>query len=150
MFYFILKNAASTAKGPTKPRFVVGSIGEDLLRANRRSCGRRIRFFMVETIFDTLNAKAAMYAVGEILKFSGLGFLGFITGTLVEHLDVRCRVDQCDILCLDKDAKPMCESLNSSRLRTQHLVPFVEKLANFVECFMHVKSNAGLPYNRRV
>jgi 5-methyltetrahydrofolate--homocysteine methyltransferase len=113
--------------------------------ASRRSCQQN-----VETIFDTLNAKAAMYAVGEILKFSGLGFLGFITGTLVEHLDVRCRVDQCDILCLDKDAKPMCESLNSSRLRTQHLVPFVEKLANFVECFMHVKSNAGLPYNRRV
>jgi methionine synthase I (cobalamin-dependent) len=94
MFYFILKNAASTAKGPTKPRFVVGSIGEDLLRANRRSCGRRIRFFMVETIFDTLNAKAALYAAGEFLELSGVDILLFISETLVDQSDVRCTVDQ--------------------------------------------------------
>jgi 5-methyltetrahydrofolate--homocysteine methyltransferase len=50
---------------------------------------------MVETIFDvTLNAQAALYAVGEFLEFSGLDILVFISGTLVDQSDVRCLVDR--------------------------------------------------------
>jgi 5-methyltetrahydrofolate--homocysteine methyltransferase len=44
-----------------------------------------------------------------------------------------------------RHAKPMCVGLNCA-LGAQHMVPFVERLANVVECFLHVHySNAGLP-----
>ena len=40
---------------------------------------------MVETIFDTLNAKVALYAIGEYLEFSGLDVPVFVSGTLVDQ-----------------------------------------------------------------
>jgi 5-methyltetrahydrofolate--homocysteine methyltransferase len=40
---------------------------------------------MVETIFDTLNAKVALYAIGEYLEFSGLEIPVFVSGTLVDQ-----------------------------------------------------------------
>ena len=52
--------------------------GEELFRANRRSCQRMIRFLMVEA----MDAKAVSYAAGEFLEFSGVGILVFISRTL--------------------------------------------------------------------
>jgi len=43
-----------------------------------------------------------------------------------------------------RHAKPMCVGLNCA-LGATHMKPFVERLSNAVECFMHVYSNAGLP-----
>ena len=40
---------------------------------------------MVETIFGTLNAKAALYAVGEYLEVTGLDIPVFVSGTLVDQ-----------------------------------------------------------------
>ena len=40
---------------------------------------------MVETIFDTLNAKAALYAIGEYLECTGLDIPVFVSGTLVDQ-----------------------------------------------------------------
>eukprot|EP00970_Alexandrium_tamarense_P017932 scaffold12636_cov176-Alexandrium_tamarense.AAC.1 len=82
-----------TAKDPTKPRFVVGAIGPtnrtgSISPSVEDPSARNVTFdelveayfeqivalmdggsdiLMVETIFDTLNAKAALYAVGEYL-----------------------------------------------------------------------------------
>eukprot|EP00985_Skeletonema_marinoi_P032763 scaffold39566_cov234-Skeletonema_marinoi.AAC.1 len=87
-----------TAKDPTKPRFVVGAIGPtnrtgSISPSVEDPAARNVTFdelveayfeqivalmdggadiLMVETIFDTLNAKAALYAVGEYLEFTGL------------------------------------------------------------------------------
>ena len=38
----------------------------------------------------------------------------------------------------------MCVGLNCA-LGAKHMPPFVEKLANCIECFLHMYSNAGLP-----
>ena len=40
---------------------------------------------MVETIFDTLNAKAALYAVGEYLEVTGFDIPVFVSGTLIDQ-----------------------------------------------------------------
>jgi 5-methyltetrahydrofolate--homocysteine methyltransferase len=40
---------------------------------------------MAETIFDTLNAKAALFAIGEYLEFSGLDIPVCVSGTLVDQ-----------------------------------------------------------------
>jgi 5-methyltetrahydrofolate--homocysteine methyltransferase len=100
-----------TAKDPTKPRFVVGAIGPtnrtgSISPSVEDPAARNVTFdelvetyteqvvglvdggsdiLMVETIFDTLNAKAALYAIGEYLEYSGLDIPVFISGTLVDQ-----------------------------------------------------------------
>lgn len=100
-----------TALDPTKPRFVAGAIGPtnrtgSISPSVEDPSARNVTFdelvetyleqivglvdggsdiLIVETIFDTLNAKAALYAVGEFLEFSGLDIPVFVSGTLVDQ-----------------------------------------------------------------
>jgi 5-methyltetrahydrofolate--homocysteine methyltransferase len=100
-----------TAKDPTKPRFVVGCMGPtnrtgSISPSVEDPSVRNVTFdelvetyfeqvvglmdggsdiLMVETVFDTLNAKAALYAIGEYLEFSGLDVPVFVSGTLVDQ-----------------------------------------------------------------
>ena len=160
-----------TAKDPTKPRFVVGAIGPtnrtgSISPSVEDPSARNVTFdelvetyleqvvglvdggsdiLMVETIFDTLNAKAALYAIGEYLEFSGLDIPVFISGTLVDQSGRTLSGQTGEAFYASvRHAKPMCVGLNCA-LGAVHMTPFVEKLAKVVECFMHVYSNAGLP-----
>jgi len=100
-----------TALDPTKPRFVVGSIGPTNRTGSISSsvedpAARNVTFeelveayfeevvglveggtdiLMVETIFDTLNAKAALYAIGKYLDYTGLDIPLFVSATLVDQ-----------------------------------------------------------------
>ena len=160
-----------TAKDPTKPRFVVGALGPTNRTASispsvEDPAARNVTFdelvetyfeqivalvdggcdiLMVETIFDTLNAKAALYSIGEYLEFSGLDIPIFVSGTLVDQSG-RTLSGQTGkaFYASIRHSKPMCVGLNCA-LGAEHMTPFVEKLANCVECFLHVYSNAGLP-----
>lgn len=110
-----------TAKDPTNPRFVVGAMGP----TNRTGsispdvedpAARNVTFdelvkayyeqivglmdggadiLMIETIFDTLNAKAAVFAVGEYLEHTGIDVPLFISGTLVRVYVLRCVLLYC-------------------------------------------------------
>jgi len=160
-----------TAKDPTKPRFVVGAIGPTNRTASispsvEDPAARNVHFdelvetyfeqivglvdggsdiLMVETIFDTLNAKAALYAVGEYLEATGLDIPVFVSGTLVDQSGRTLSGQTGEAFYVSiRHAKPMCVGLNCA-LGAQHMVPFVERLAKCVECFVHVYSNAGLP-----
>ena len=160
-----------TAKDPTKPRFVVGAIGPtnrtgSISPSVEDPAARNVTFdelveayfeqivglmdggadiLMVETIFDTLNAKAALYAVGEYLEFTGLDIPVFVSGTLVDQSGRTLSGQTGEAFYASiRHAKPMCVGLNCA-LGAKHMTPFVEKLANCVECFLHVYSNAGLP-----
>ena len=160
-----------TAKDPTKPRFVVGAIGPtnrtgSISPSVEDPAARNVTFdelvetyfeqivglvdggsdiLMVETIFDTLNAKAALYAIGEYLEFTGLDIPVFVSGTLVDQSGRTLSGQTGEAFYASiRHSKPMCVGLNCA-LGASHMKPFVEKLANVVECFMHVYSNAGLP-----
>jgi len=162
---------AVTAMDPTKPRFVVGAMGptnrtgsispsvedpaarnvtfDELVDAYFEQCvglmdgGADI--LMVETIFDTLNAKAALYAIGEYLEFTGLDIPVFVSVTLVDQSGRTLSGQTGEAFYASiRHAKPMCVGLNCA-LGASHMVPFVERLSKVVECFMHVYSNAGLP-----
>jgi 5-methyltetrahydrofolate--homocysteine methyltransferase len=160
-----------TAKDPTKPRFVVGAIGPtnrtgSISPSVEDPAARNVTFdelvetyfeqivglmdggsdiLMVETIFDTLNAKAALFAIGEYLDFTGLDIPVFISGTLVDQSGRTLSGQTGEAFYASvRHAKPMCVGLNCA-LGAQHMTPFVEKLSKVVECFMHVYSNAGLP-----
>merc|ERR1719199_705252 len=160
-----------TAKNPEKPRFVVGAMGptnrtgsispdvEDPTARNVDFDELVVAYYeqivalmdggcdilMVETIFDTLNAKAAVYAVGEYLEFSGLDIPVFVSGTLVDQSGRTLSGQTGEAFYASiRHAKPMCVGLNCA-LGAEHMTPFVDKLSKCVECFMHVYSNAGLP-----
>jgi 5-methyltetrahydrofolate--homocysteine methyltransferase len=160
-----------TAKDPTKPRFVVGAIGPtnrtgSISPSVEDPAARNVTFdelvetyfeqivglvdggcdiLMVETIFDTLNAKAALYAIGEYLDFSGLDIPVFVSGTLVDQSGRTLSGQTGEAFYASiRHAKPMCVGLNCA-LGAAHMKPFVERLSKVVECFMHVYSNAGLP-----
>jgi 5-methyltetrahydrofolate--homocysteine methyltransferase len=160
-----------TAKDPTKPRFVVGALGptnrtasispsvedpsarnvtfDELVETYLEQCVGLVDggcdILMVETIFDTLNAKAALYAIGEFLEFSGLDIPVFVSGTLVDQSGRTLSGQTGEAFYASiRHAKPMCVGLNCA-LGAQHMTPFLERLSKVVECFMHVYSNAGLP-----
>mmetsp|Transcript_60505 Transcript_60505/g.91260 ORF Transcript_60505/g.91260 Transcript_60505/m.91260 type:complete len:1363 (+) Transcript_60505:182-4270(+) len=160
-----------TAKDPTKPRFVVGAMGPtnrtgSISPSVEDPSARNVTFdelveayfeqivglvdggadiLMVETIFDTLNAKAALYACGEFLEMSGLDMPIFVSGTLVDQSGRTLSGQTGEAFYASiRHAKPMCVGLNCA-LGAQHMTPFVERLSKAAECFVHVYSNAGLP-----
>eukprot|EP00588_Corethron_pennatum_P005273 CAMPEP_0194300828 /NCGR_PEP_ID=MMETSP0169-20130528/61466_1 /TAXON_ID=218684 /ORGANISM="Corethron pennatum, Strain L29A3" /LENGTH=1546 /DNA_ID=CAMNT_0039051037 /DNA_START=401 /DNA_END=5038 /DNA_ORIENTATION=- len=160
-----------TAKDPTRPRMVIGVIGPtnrtgSISPSVEDPAHRNVTFdelvetyfeqivglmdggadiLNVETIFDTLNAKAALFAIGEYLEFSGLDVPVFISGTLVDQSGRTLSGQTGEAFYASiRHAKPMCVGLNCA-LGASHMVPFLERLSNVVECFMHVYANAGLP-----
>jgi 5-methyltetrahydrofolate--homocysteine methyltransferase len=100
---------------------------------------------IVETIFDALNAKAALYVIAEFLEYSGLDIPVFVSGTLVDQSGRTLSGQTGEAFYASiRHAKPMCVGLKCA-LGAQHMVLFVERLANVVECFLHVYINADLP-----
>ena len=68
---------------------------------------------IVETIFDTLNAKAALYAIGEFLEDSGLDIPVFVSGTLVDQSGRTLSGQTGEAFYNSlRHAKPMCVGLN--------------------------------------
>ena len=128
-----------TAKDPSKPRFVVGALGPtnrtgSISPSVEDSSMRNVTFdelvdayfeqvvglmdggadiLIVETIFDTLNAKAALYAIGEYLERAKVDIPVFVSGTLVD-LSGRTLSGQTTeaFYASIRHAKPMCVGLN--------------------------------------
>ena len=124
-----------TAQDPTRPRFVVGAIGPtnrtgSISPSVEDSSIRNVTFdelveayfeqivglvdggadiLIVETIFDTLNAKAALYAVGEYLERAEVDIPVFVSGTLVD-LSGRTLSGQTTeaFYASIRHARPMC------------------------------------------
>uniref|UniRef100_A0A7S2XWE9 Methionine synthase n=1 Tax=Fibrocapsa japonica TaxID=94617 RepID=A0A7S2XWE9_9STRA len=161
-----------TAKDPTRPRFVVGAIGptnrtgsispnvEDPSVRNVTFDELEIAYYeqvcglveggcdilMVETIFDTLNAKAAVFACNRFLEEHGLEDMPlFVSGTLVDQSGRTLSGQTTEAFYVSiRHCKPFCVGLNCALGATQ-MKPFLRRLAVVAECFVHVYSNAGLP-----
>merc|ERR1719424_1188033 len=160
-----------TAKDPTNPRFVVGAIGPTNRTASispdvEDSACRNCTFdelveayyeqvvglmdggadlLIVETIFDTLNAKAALFAIGEYLEHSCVDVPVFVSGTLVDQSGRTLSGQTGEAFYNSiRHSKPMCVGLNCA-LGAKQMAPFLKKVADAAECFVHVYSNAGLP-----
>src|SRR5471032_978317 len=157
---------------PDKPRFVAGALGPtprtasispdvndpgarntnfDELRAAYREqaeglaeCGADL--FLVETIFDTLNAKAAIFALYEFIKDTGIRLPVIISGTVT---DASGRILSGQTVTAFwhsvRHARPIAIGLNCA-LGATLMRPYIEELAKvasdtFVSCY----PNAGLP-----
>lgn len=160
-----------TAQDPTKPRFVAGALGPtnrtgSISPSVEDSSMRNTTFdelvgayyeqvvglmdggadiLIVETIFDTLNAKAALFAIGEYLEHAKVDIPVFVSGTLVDMSGRTLSGQTTEAFYASiRHAKPMCVGLNCA-LGAKQMVPFVKRLSDCAECFVHVYSNAGLP-----
>ena len=100
---------------------------------------------MVETIFDPLNAKAAVYAINQYNKKSGNEIPFFISGTISDQsgrflTGMTPEAFYYSII----HSKPLSIGLNCS-LGADTLINYLRNIANLADCFVNVHPNAGLP-----
>ncbi|RDS80949.1 homocysteine S-methyltransferase family protein [Dyella psychrodurans] len=160
-----------TAKNPAKPRFVIGVLGptsrtaslspdvndpgfrnvtfQELCDNYSESAGGLIDggadMIMVETIFDTLNAKAALFALSELFRTRGARLPVMISGTITDRSGRTLSGQTAEAFYYSiKHIRPLSVGLNCA-LGAADLRPHVQTLSNIAECFVSTHPNAGLP-----
>ena len=156
---------------PGKPRFVVGSLGPTNRTASlspdvNRPDFRNVSFeelretyaeaatglieggsdiLMVETVFDTLNCKAALVAIDDVFTELGYRVPVMISGTITDASG-RTLSGQTVAAFWNsvRHAKPACIGLNCA-LGATELRPWLQELSRVAECPVSVHPNAGLP-----
>ena len=162
---------AVQATTPGQPRFVIGVLGPtsrtasispdvndpgfrntsfDELRATYREAIEGLLdggadTLMVETIFDTLNAKAALYAIEEVFDARGGRVPVMISGTITDASGRTLSGQTAEAFAISLlHARPLAIGLNCA-LGAAELRPHVEALARSVTCAVSAHPNAGLP-----
>src|SRR5881398_724240 len=104
-----------------------------------------VDLLLVETIFDTLNAKAALFAIAEVFEKTGKKIPLMISGTVIDKAGRNLSGQTVEgILISIAHAHPLIVGLNCS-LGPDEMEPFIEELARISPCFMSAYPNAGLP-----
>ncbi len=100
---------------------------------------------MVETIFDTLNAKAALFAIETLFDKLGKKLPIMISGTITDASG-RTLTGQTTAAFYHslRHVKPISIGLNCA-LGPKELRPYIEELAKIAECYVSAHPNAGLP-----
>ena len=100
---------------------------------------------MIETIFDTLNAKAAIYAVLTVFEKRNIRLPIFISGTIVDQSGRTLSGQTTEAFYQSiKHCKPFAVGLNCA-LGAKDMLTFLKRLSNTAECFVLAYPNAGLP-----
>ncbi len=162
---------AMTAKTPEKPRFVIGVLGptsrtaslspdvndpgfrnvtfEELAENYTESANGLIDggadVIMVETIFDTLNAKAALFALSELFHQRGARMPVMISGTITDRSGRTLSGQTAEAFYYSvRHARPLSVGFNCA-LGADDLRPHIQTLANLAESYVSTHPNAGLP-----
>ena len=160
-----------TAKNPDKPRFVAGAIGptnrtlsmspdvnnpgfraatwDELLAAYKEQASGLIDggadLILIETIFDTLNAKAAIFAVETVFEEKGVKLPIMISGTITDASGRTLSGQTVEAFWISvMHAKPFCVGLNCA-LGAKEMRPHLAALAKIANTHVHAYPNAGLP-----
>ncbi len=100
---------------------------------------------LVETIFDTLNAKAALCAIEEVFEEKGVRVPLVISVTIVDKSGRTLSGQTVEAFYLSiEHARPLAVGINCS-LGAQEMRPFLKELAGVADCYVHCYPNAGLP-----
>jgi len=162
---------AMEAKDPSKPRFVIGVLGPTSRTASlspdvNRPGFRAITFdelrvayreaadglidggadlLMVETVFDTLNAKAALFAVEEAFEARGGRLPVMISGTITDASGRTLSGQTAEAFWYSlRHAQPLSIGLNCA-LGAKDLRAHVDVLAQVADAYVSTHPNAGLP-----
>lgn len=160
-----------TAKTPDKPRYVAGVLGptnrtcslspdvndpgfrnvtfDELVVAYSESTRALIKggsdLILIETIFDTLNAKACAFAVESVFEELGIVLPVMISGTITDASGrtLSGQTTEAFYNAL-RHVKPISFGLNCA-LGPDELRQYVEELSRISECSVSAHPNAGLP-----
>lgn len=100
---------------------------------------------MVETIFDTLNAKAALYAIEEVFEARGGRLPVMISGTITDASGRTLSGQTAEAFYASvAHGKPLSVGLNCA-LGAKDLRPHVETLSQIADAYVSAHPNAGLP-----
>ncbi len=107
-----------------------------------------VDILMVETIFDTLNAKAALYAIEKYYDEAPISeprLPLIISGTIVDASGRTLSGQTVEAFYTSiMHMKPLCIGLNCA-LGATEMRPYIQRLSNIAECFISAYPNAGLP-----
>lgn len=106
-----------------------------------------VHIIFIETIFDTLNARAGVYAYKEYFEESGLPrpLPLFISGTIIDAAGRTLSGQDTEAFYISMmNAKPMCIGLNCA-LGASLMQPFLQRLSKIARTNVHAYPNAGLP-----
>ena len=162
---------AWSAKTPDKPRYVAGVLGPTNRTASispdvNDPAFRNISFdqlvsayqeatlalidggvdlLLIETVFDTLNAKAALFAVESVFESLGIQLPVMISGTITDASGRTLSGQTTEAFYNSlRHVRPLSFGLNCA-LGPDELRPYVAELARIAECAVSAHPNAGLP-----
>ncbi len=162
---------AAEASEPGRPRFVAGSIGPTNKTASispdvADPAARSVTFqelasayaeaarglilggadlLMVETVFDVLNAKAAIFGIGEVFDELGFEIPLWISGTITDASGRTLSGHTVEAFWnAIRHARPLIVGLNCA-LGARQLRDHVEELSGLADTFVAAHPNAGLP-----
>jgi len=160
-----------TTANPDKPRFVAGSIGptnrtasmspdvndpgyravtfDDLRIAYKEQVNALIDggcdILLVETIFDTLNAKAALFAIEEVKDERNLDIPIMVSGTITDASGRTLSGQTVEAFLISISHIPLLSVGFNCALGADQLKPYLRRLAHNTQFSVSAHPNAGLP-----
>ena len=160
-----------TKKNPQKPRFVAGSIGptnrtaslspdvnkpeyravtfEDLRVTYKQQVEALldggVDLLLVETIFDTLNAKAALFAIDQVQEERNLEIPIMVSGTITDASGRTLSGQTVEAFLISISHIPLLSVGFNCALGAQQLQPYLQRLSRETNFYTSAHPNAGLP-----
>ncbi len=160
-----------TAKEPNKPRFVAGSIGptnktasispvindpgyraitfEELVEAFKQQATALIEggvdLLLVETIIDTLNAKAALFAIEQVFEEKGIELPIMVSGTITDQSGRTLSGQTTEAFMISTEHAPVTSIGLNCALGAKELRPYLQVMAKKSPFLVSAHPNAGLP-----
>lgn len=160
-----------TAKDPSKPRFVIGSIGPtnktaslspdvnnpgyraidfDTLAANYKEQAKAlveggVDGLLIETVFDTLNAKAALFAVMDLYDEIGKELPIMVSGTITDASGRTLSGQTAEAFLISISHAPLLSVGLNCALGASQLRPYLQVLSRNSNFLISAHPNAGLP-----
>ena len=160
-----------TKREPNKPRFVAGSIGptnktasmspevndpgfravtfDDLRIAYKQQVEALIDggvdLLLVETIFDTLNAKACLFAIDEVQEKRGTNLPIMVSGTITDASGRTLSGQTAEAFLISVSHAPLLSVGFNCALGADLMKPYLKTVAQNTDFFTSAHPNAGLP-----
>ncbi|NVK05755.1 MAG: homocysteine S-methyltransferase family protein [Flavobacteriia bacterium] len=167
----LAKQAAEEYSTPEKPRFVVGSMGptnrtasispdvnnpgfravsfDDLVEIYDEQVEALLEggvdLLMVETVFDTLNAKAALFAIEEVFERRGQKVPIMVSGTITDASGRTLSGQTAEAFLISLEHIPLLSIGLNCALGAKQLRPYVQTLSEKAPFLVSAHPNAGLP-----
>jgi len=167
----IAKEAAIACSTPEKPRFVAGAIGPTNRTASispdvENPAFRHITFdglkdayieqvnglldggadlLLVETVFDTLNCKAALFAIEDVFEAKGFRVPIMVSGTITDESGRTLSGQTAEAFLNSISHIPLLSVGFNCALGTKAMRPYVRELAKKAPFYVSAYPNAGLP-----